>query len=680
MTESNPLLVDVFPPPFGEVTASHVKPAISQLLAASKADKEVLEQRRDAPTFVNTMLALEQVTTRLERAMSIVGHLEAVATSDALREAYSEAQEQVSAYVSQLALSAALYQRVRRYADTAEGRALTGHRKRFLEKTLRYFVRHGAALEPEQKQRLTAIDVALTKVTLKYSQNLLDATNAFELLVEDKGELAGLPDSALSAAQQSAASKGQLGYRFTLQAPSYVPLLTYADNGALREQVYRAAVARASTGKYDNRALAEQILRLRREKANLLGYDNFADFVTEERMAKSGSKARAFIDDLRGRSQRQFERETNQLAAFKRQLSGADGGELQPWDVAYYAEKERQARYQFDGEKLRPYLALSRVLRGLFAIAKRLYGIDIRPWEGVQTWHSSVTTYKIIDADGKWIAGFYVDPYPRESKQAGAWMDGVVACAANDTQRKPLAVLVANITPPVGEGDAYISHRELQTMFHEFGHLMHHCLSRTELLSQAGTQVAWDFVELPSQIFENWCWERDALQLFARHRDSGDTIDDALLDAMQRARSYRAASGQMRQLGFASMDLALHIDYVPEQHGSATAYGRTILAQFSPTALPAEHAMVASFGHLFGSPVAYAAGYYSYKWAEVLDADAFSRFKEQGLFSRKVGEAFRREILQRGDELDPAELYRNFMGRDPILTPLLTRLGIDAEG
>ncbi len=392
-------------------------------------------------------------------------------------------------------------------------------------------------------------------------------------------------------------------------------------------------------------------------------------------MAKTGSKARDFVNDLRTRTEHHFENETRQLQQFRQQQEAGDHG-LNPWDIGYFAEKERQERYQFDGEKLRPYFGLKRVLEGLFAITKRLYRIDLQPWPEAQTWHESVNAYKVMDESGKWLAGFYVDPYPRESKQAGAWMDGVLTCSAQDPERKPLAVLVANITPPVGEADAYISHRELQTMFHEFGHLMHHCLSHTELSSQAGTQVAWDFVELPSQIFENWCWEREALDLFARHRDSGETIPDELLQAMQRARTYRAASDQMRQLGFASMDLAMHIDYDQTADGDLVDYGRKILEQFSPTELPPEHAMVASFGHLFGGPVAYASGYYSYKWAEVLDADAFSRFKAQGLFNADVGQAFRREILQRGDEEDPAVLFRNFMGRDPDLNPLLERLGI----
>ena len=669
MSSDNPLLNDDFPPCFADVKAEHVAPAVKELLVQAKAAMTALEQNEAAPTFDNSMLTLDKMTEQLDRSMGVAGHLEGVATTDALREAYSAARETVSAFTSQIALSPALYQRVRSFAESAEGKALTGHRKRSVEKTLRYFVRHGAGLKPDDKARLTEIDLALTKVTIKYSQNLLDATNAFELLVDDKEALAGLPDSALQAARQNAQSKGHEGYRFTLQAPSYIPLLTHADNEKLREQVYRAAVSRASSGDFDNRAIAEQILQLRQEKSALLGYANFADFVTEERMAKSGTRARQFVDDLRERTLAHFAAETKQLGAFRKELNPAAEGELKPWDVAYCAEKERQSRYNFEGELLRPYFGFKKVVEGLFVIARRLYQIDFKPWPEAQVWDPAVTAYKILDEKGAWVAGFYVDAYPRENKQAGAWMDGLVSCATGDTVRKPLAALVANITPPVGDADAFVSHREVQTLFHEFGHLMHHCLSRTELVSQAGTQVAWDFVELPSQIFENWSWEREALDLFAHHRHTGATIPDDLLNAMQRARTYRAATQQMRQLGFATMDLALHTVYQKNKDGDATAYGRKVLEQFSPTPLPDEHAMVASFGHLFGGPVAYASGYYSYKWAEVLDADAFGRFAKNGLFDSETGSAFRREILQRGDEEDPAVLYRNFDGARPRSQP-----------
>ncbi len=670
---TNPLVDIGFPIRFDQVKAEHVAPAVDELLGRARASLDALAAATEEPTFANTMLALEDVTEHLGLCMSIVSHLEHVCSSEDLRAANNEAQPRVSEFVSKLPLNAPLYRRIKRYAATAEAKALTGARRRFLDKTMADFKRHGAELDEAGKTRLAEIDVELTKVTLKYSQNVLDASNAFELIIEDEAKLEGLPQSARQAARQSAQQKGKEGYRFTLQPPSIMPLLQFMRDRGIREHMYRAFMSRATRGEHDNLPLVQRILALRAEKATLLGYATFADLVLEDRMAKRGSDAHAFVDDLRARTDGAFARETQELADFAREL---DGVELASWDVAYYSEKLRFALYDFDEETLRPYFAFEKVVDGLFGVAARLYGIRFEPWDEAPRWHETVRAYRVLDGDGAWLAGVYFDPFPRETKQSGAWAHGILGRSRLEDDTRHIAVIVANITPPLEGRDAQLTHRDVETLFHEFGHLMHTVLSRAELRSQVGTNVAWDFVELPSQIMENWCWEREALDLFAAHQDTAERIPESLLASMRRARRFRAASAQMRQLGFATMDLGLHVHYDPARHGDAGSYARTLMQPFSSTKLDDDWSMITSFEHLFGSPVGYAAAYYSYKWAEVLDADAFTRFKHEGLFNPETGRSFREQILARGDEDDPAALFRQFMGRDPDQSALLERLGL----
>ena len=673
------LTVRAFPIPFDRVSVDQIGPAVTELLVGATRALDVIGAAPPPYTFDGTLGALERATEGLEHAMHIVGHLEHVATTPALREAYAEAQPRVSEFSSRVPLHAGVWRVLRAFSETDEARALTGHKRRLLDKTIEAFRRHGAELSAEGKERLATIDVELATITLKFGQNTLDATNAFELIVVEKSRLSGLPESALAAARESADAKGKAGFRFTLQAPSLIPALTYLDDAGLRETIYRAHVARGAADPFDNRAHVARIVFLRAEKAKLLGYATFADLVLEDRMAKTGARARAFVDDLRVRTERAFEQEKAELAEFRRELEGPDARTLAAWDVGYYAEKLRRARFQFDEEALRPYFSFSRVLDGAFELAGTIYGVRFEPWSDVPTWDPTVSAYKVINAaDGEWLAGIYVDPYPRESKHGGAWMDGLLARGALESDRRHIGLLATNCTPSVGGRDALLTHQEVETLFHELGHLMHHCLSRTELRSQAGTNVAWDFVELPSQILENWCWEREALDRFARHVETDEPIPEALFQAMCRARTFRAASAQMRQLSFALTDLRLHTEFDVARDGDPIAYSRAILESMSPSVLPPEHAVFASFGHIFSDAVGYAAGYYSYKWAEVLDADAFTRFRKEGLLSSEVGGAFRREVLERGDEADPAELFRAFMGRDPELGPLLERLGLSA--
>jgi oligopeptidase A len=671
----NPLLSVKFHIPFDQVRVEHVEPGIRELLKQSQAHIDAIVAD-DAPrSFDNTMLALENSTETLGYAMAVVRHLESVATTPELRAAWNVVEPEASAFFSQIPLNEGLWKKLQSYASTDEAKDLPATQLRFLTKTLDSFRREGAELDPAGKKRMAEIDVELTKVTTKFSENVLDSSNAFELIITDEAKLAGLPPSAIAAARQSAESKKSPGWRFTLQAPSYIPVMTYLDDRSIREQMYRAFATRATEPDRDNRPLLARILELRREKARLLGFPDFADFVLHDRMAHKGEQAMKFLEGLKVKTDPFFVKENAALETFA-------GQKLEPWDVGYWAEKQRRALYDFDEEELRPYFPAERVVAGMFEIVERLYGIQVKQRDGVPVWHPDVRYYEVHDrADSDQnralMGAFYADWYPRESKRDGAWMEAFITGSYVSGHYEPHAgCICGNLTPPIGDKPALLTHREVETIFHEFGHLLHHVLSRVEVRSLAGTAVAWDFVELPSQIMENWCWERAALDLFAHHYQTGGTIPEDLYQKMIRARTYRGANGQMRQLGFGYVDLKLHREYDPALDGDVLTYARDILQQFSAAKFPENYAMIAGFTHLFSSPVGYGAGYYSYKWAEVLDADAFTRFRDEGIFSSEVGAAFREQILSKGDSEDPAELYRKFMGRDPDPDALLLRSGL----
>src|SRR5688572_15379033 len=673
----NPLLNLGFNIPFEALSPEHVEPAVAVLLEQSRRNIEAIELDPAPPTYDNTLGRLDLATEALEVVMTVVGHLESVMTSPELREVYNQVRPDVSAFYASIPLRPLLWQRLKTFGLTEEAARLQGARARFLAKTLEQFRREGAELNAADKQRLEAISRELADLTSRFGQTVVASPAAFELVIEDEARLSGLPAAAKERAREDAKAHGQSGWRFSLQGPSLLPLMTYADDAELRRTVSMASESRATTGEWQNPPLIAKIIELRREQARLLGFDNFADLVLADRMAKTGAQARKFVDDLSERSRPAFEREKRELLAFRRRIEGPDAPELERWDIAYYAEKQRQALYDFDSEALRPYFPLDRVIEGLFETAHRLYGVSVRPNEALGRWHSDVRAYDMVDEHGALLASFYTDLFPRESKRDGAWMNALISGTTKPGHNSVhLGLICCNVTPPVGDRPALLSHGEVETMFHEFGHLLHHCLSRVEVRHLVGTNVAWDFVELPSQIMENWCWEKEALASFARHHETGAPIPDELFEKMQRARTYREATATTRQLGFATVDLALHVDYDPETDGDLLAYARQTAQPFTPATLADNHAMIASFNHLFASSVGYAAGYYSYKWAEVLDADAFTRFKREGVYSRQVGEAFRRSVLERGDSADPMELYKDFMGREPSLDPLLQRSGL----
>ncbi len=669
----NPLLNIAFAVPFDQIRAEHVGPAIDRLLIETRAKIDEIIAVEDEPDYDNTLAALERATERLEWASGVVSHLESVATYPALREAHQEMQPKLSAFWSSVLLDEGLWDALRAFGESPAGKELTGPRARHLNKLLDEFRRQGAELGAAGKERVAGINVELAELTTKFSQNVLDATNAFELVIEDESQLAGLPDSAKQSARESAESKGRSGWRFTLQAPSLIPVLTYLDDRSVREKMWRAYNTRAAKGDWDNSTLIERILQLRAKKAHLLGYDDFSDLVLEDRMAGSGAVAGRFLADLRAKTLPFFHKENRALERFSRDAIGTNDATLQPWDIDYYSEKRRTALYDFDEEQLRPYFSVDNILDGLFETVKRLYGVRVVPSQDLPTWDAAVRTYKLIDDEEQHLASFYVDLYPRENKRAGAWMDGLLLA---ELGKPHLGLICANVNPPVGGKPALLTHREVETLFHEFGHLMHFCLSEVAVRSLGGTNVAWDFVELPSQIMENWCWEREALDLFAKHFDTQEPIPAGLFDKMKRARTYRAANAQMRQVGYASVDLMLHREYDKVRDNDVASYTREFLQQHYPAPLPEDYGFIASFGHLFASSVGYAAGYYSYKWAEVLDADAFTRFRDKGVFNQSVGREFKQHILAQGDSQPPMDLYKAFMGREPRLDPLLERQGL----
>lgn len=676
---ANPLAEIRFLIPFRKIEAEHVQPAVHALLDAAKRSVDAVAADTAEATYANTLGALEASTEPLEFAMGIVGHLESVVTEPALREAYNAVQPPVAEFYSSIPMNAALYARIKAFAATAEAQQLGPTKARFLKKTLDDFRRHGAELDEAGKKRLAEINVELTTVTTKFAQNVLDHMKEFEWVTEHESELAGLVPSAIAAARQNAEAKGVTGWRFTLQQPSLLAVMTYLDDASIRERFYRAQNQLAVEEPYGNFALIAQIVRLRREKAALLGYGDFADLVLDDRMAHTGARAKEFLAELEARSRAAFEREAQALQAFRDRLESEDSKPLAPWDVTYYAEKLRKAEFDFDEEALRPYFPLPRVLAGMFTLVERLYGVTVTEVPNEEVWDPTVRFYEIRDTDGTQLGSFYTDWFPRENKRGGAWMNHFLTGGPSPEGFRPhLGLMCGNMTPPIGDRPALLTHREVETVFHEFGHLLHHLLSKVEVRSLAGTSVAWDFVELPSQIMENWCWERESLDLFAAHFETGAPLPDDLFQKMRRARTFRAATFQMRQLGFGVVDLLLHTEYDADRDGDLRNWARDVMARYAPAPLPQDYGMLASFLHLFSDPVGYAAGYYSYKWAEVLDADAFRRFREAGVFSREVGLAFRSWILEKGNSADPAALYRGFMGRDPDLSALLERQGLVA--
>ena len=671
---ANPLLNIGFRIPFDRIRPEHAEPAVDTLLAEARERVEHLAASGERD-FADFMADLDVLTEQLGTVATVVGHLDSVVTSPEWQAARKAIIPKTSAFYTELGLHPGLWAALKAFAETDAARALDPVRARHLKLTIDDFRRGGADLPGDKKARLTEVNTRLAGVTNDFGKNVLDATAAFELYVPGE-RLAGVPERVRAATRRDAEERGQEGHRLTLHQPVITSVLTYADDRELRRELWEAQTRVGQEPGRDNRPLVREILALRREQAELLGFRNFADYVLEDRMAGGGDNALRFERDLEARTRPAFERENAELVAFYHAQAGEDAPELQPWDGPYWAEKQRQARYDFDEEALRPYFALDNVLTGLFELCHRIFGITVTEAQA-PGWHPEVRFYDIHDEAGTHVASFYTDWFPRDTKRGGAWMNAFITGGPREHGTEPhLGLMCGNMTPPGQGTPALLSVREVETVFHEFGHLLHHAMSRVPVRSLSGTQVPWDFVELPSQIMENWVMEREALDLFARHYQTGEALPEELFGKLVAARNYRAGNVAMRQYSFGLTDLTLHVEYDPQSGTDPVELARETMARFIPFPLPENYAQVASFGHLFSSPVGYGAGYYSYKWAEVLDADAFSRFAEEGLFNRETGRSYVDTILSRGNSDDPAQLYRDFMGRDPDADALLRRTGL----
>ena len=653
-------------------------------------------------TFENTLIALEEATEDLSMAWGLVGHLDSVRNSDELRDAQNVMLPEVTQFFSRIPLNDRLWKRIKSYVESDEAKALEGVKLRLLDETVKDFVRSGADLPADKKSRLEEVEAGLAKVTQKFSENVLDSTNEWELIIEDTKRLAGLPATAVSVLQSEAAAKN-LGsedepvYRITLKAPVYFPVLEYADDADLRKEVWEGSITVGRGGDYDNTELIAEILKLRQEKAEILGKANFADQVLEERMANNGATALGFLEDLAERTQPFFQREIGELKEFREEQDSSWDGVFEPWDVAYWAEKLRKARYDFDEEEVRPYFAIDNVIEGMFRLCEKVFGFKIvecdsaftepggePEGDAVEVWHPEVKFYELCDeTSGELLGSFYADWHPRVDKRGGAWMN-YFKTGTPPTDKEPrrphLGLICGNLTPSSADKPALLTHREVETVFHEFGHLLHHLMGEVAIKSLNGIHVVWDFVELPSQMMENFCWSRVSLDFFAKHYQTGESIPEELFQKMLGARNFQSAMVQMRQLAFGKMDLELHVNH----HGIGTegdldSVVREILKGYLMPLATEPPTMARRFTHLFASATGYAAGYYSYKWAEVLDADAFTRFADAGVISPEVGREFRAKILSQGGSRDAGELFRDFMGRDPDLNSLLERSGLVAK-
>jgi oligopeptidase A len=684
-TDTNPLLATEFQIPFRRIRAEHVQPGIRAVLQDAQAEIDALCADLHPPTWANTLERMDRTVERLAECIAPAAHLMTVAETPELRQAYNAVLPDITAFWSRLPLNSALWRRLKAFAGTPEAAALRGLERRHLERTMRDFERAGADLPDDAKGRLEDLRIELAQLQQKFSENVLDETAAFELLVTDEARLAGVPEAAVRRARARAQERGMEGWLLTLDHPSVEPILKHCVDRDIREHIQVAYATRCREGEHDNRPLLARILRLRDELAEILGYEGFPDYVLEDRMARTGARAARFEADLVERTHPYWQRDVEELRAHAAALGIAA---LETWDVAYVMEDLRKRRYDVDDEDLRPYFPLPRVLDGMFEIVRRTFGFRIAERKATEAWHDDVRYYEIFDEDDVLLGGFYTDWFPRKEKREGAWMnDFRTGGPRRDAFAPHLGVICGNFTPPDGDRPALLTHREVETTFHEFGHLLHHCASRVPIPARAGIRVAWDWVELPSQLMENWTWEREALDLFARHHETGEPFPDALFAKMVAARRFMGGWAQMRQLSLGTVDLALHAELAGALRAEAgertdaeidRAQGERIMAfaeerfaAFAPDPRFARLHMLTSFTHLFSG--AYAAGYYSYLWSEVLDADVFTRFHEAGIFDRGIGRRYVESILSRGDSADPDDLFVEFMGRPPDTKALLER-------
>ncbi len=676
---NNPLLETTGLPRFTQINPEHVEPAIDVILAENRAGVQQLLATNGPYTWANLVEPMEALNERLSRAWSPVGHINSVVNSDALRAAYNACLPKLSDYASEVGQNERLYQAYQSIADGVEYNRLDTAQKKIIDNALRDFRLSGVALPTQDKDRYKAIMQELSGLTSKFEENLLDATHAWQKVIGDEADLAGLPESAKAAARQSAVAAEKTGWLFTLEFPSYYPVITYADSRELRREMYEAYVTRASdvgpnAGRWNNTEVMEKILELRHEIARLLGFANYAERSIATKMAASTRQVLDFLHDLAQRSLLIARRDVQEVRDFAHRHYGVD--ELESWDIPYYSEKLREHTYAISQEELKPYFPEHRVVPGMFAVVQRLYGLEIQEITGIETWHSDVRFFEIKDHLGVVRGQFYLDLYARPHKRGGAWMDECLTRKrAAQAVQTPVAYLTCNFSSPIGSDPALFTHDEVQTLFHEFGHGLHHMLTRVDYPSVAGISgVPWDAVELPSQFMENWCWEREALHLISGHYKTGEVLPQALFDKMQAAKNFQSGMQMVRQLEFSIFDFRLHLEYDPARGGRIYDILDEVRREVAVMKPPAFNRFPHSFSHIFAG--GYAAGYYSYKWAEVLSSDAFSKFEENGIFDRKTGLEFMSAILEQGGSREPMDLFIEFRGREPKIDALLRHTGM----
>jgi oligopeptidase A len=671
---NNPLLELESLPAFGRIEARHARPALEKVLAENRQRIQELTAQPN-PTFASLVIPVEELSYRLSRVWSPIGHLNAVANTAQMREAYNECVPLLTAYSSELGQNAGL-QAGYAYVLQHEGGALDPSQRKVVENALRDFRLAGVDLPPDDKTRYCEVAQRLAQLATKFTENVLDAGRAYTRSVTDESELAGLPANAVDRAAADAREANQGGWLFKLDQPTYMTIMASAESAQLRRDIYEAWITRASdlgpsAGKFDNNPIIADILPLRHELARLVGFENFAAYALATRMAKSSKQVLAFLDDLARRCLPAARQEFSDLEEFA-------GRKLHAWDMAFYSERLQESRFKVSQEALRPYFPLPKVLSGLFALVQRLYGIAPRERPGVGVWHPSVRYYDLLDQDGRIVAGFFLDPYSRSEKRSGAWMDEcVVAKSLPAGTALPVAQLVCNFTAPVGGAPSLLTHDEVTTLFHEFGHGLHHMLTRVAYPSIAGINgVAWDAVELPSQFMENFVWRPEVLPLISAHVNSGEPLPVDMLQRLLGTRTFNAALDTLRQIELASFDFELHASFDPQVGAKVAETLAGVRRRVAVVPAAPFNRMPASFAHIFAG--GYAAGYYSYKWAEVLAADAFEAFEEAGVFDGATAARFRDSILARGGSLDAMDAFVRFRGREPDVRPLLKQTGIAA--
>lgn len=670
---NNPLLQAFDAAPFSKVKNEHYLPGITELIQITKDEINSITSSNEAPTFENTVEALENTGLQLDRATSIFFNLNSAETNEEIQKIAQELSPILSNFKNDLLLNEELFRRVKAVYDSRNELSLNGEQQMLLEKQYKGFSRNGANLSEVDKVALRKIDSELSKLKLTFGENVLAETNKFEMLISEEADLSGLPEGAIEAALQTAKEKGKDGWMFTLDYPSYVPFMMYADNRELRKKISLAFGAKAfQNDDKDNQKNVLSIAQLRYNRAKLLGYQSHAHFVLEERMAETPQKVQSFLKELLEKAKPAAQKEFDELESFAKELDDID--QLQKWDGAYYAEKLKQKRFDLDEEKLKPYFKLENVIDGVFTVADKLFGLNFDEVTDIDKYHEDVKTYRVTDKDGVLVSLFYADFHPRPGKRGGAWMTSYKPQQIKDgINDRPHVSIVCNFTKPTASKPSLLSFNEVTTLFHEFGHALHGMLANTVYKGLSGTSVYWDFVELPSQVLENWCYEKETLELFATHYETGEVIPMELVKKIKDSATFHEGMQTLRQLSFGMLDMAWHGNDPSEIKNVKTFEKDT----FSNTSLypdVAENCMSTSFSHIFQG--GYSAGYYSYKWAEVLDADAFEYFKQEGIFNKNVADKFKNFVLSQGGTQDPMELYVQFRGKKPNPDALLKRAGL----